>query len=199
MEADLAHAGASSSPSASSCVQSPAGGTCFWPCPWPPGPQWTPGWPPCRQPATASRPCSLTSPSRSRRAAHQMTVRRSLKVGSAGLEPSLTWSYMWSYGDSNPRRLACHEPQADPLTCGYTARPAERVTVSDAEQRRHTPVSTHLLPNPLPRTGIIELRLIRELNIESVPTGQHHAHASLGCASKGTLPPRSQSRPAGLV
>ena len=37
-------------------------------------------------------------------------------------KPCLTcMNCVWSYGDSNPRPLACHEGQALPLTSTYTA------------------------------------------------------------------------------
>jgi hypothetical protein len=99
---------------------------------------------------------------------------------------------------------------ADLRLCGLTSK---RATGSDAEQRRNTPASTHLLPSALPRTGIIELLLCprtryriyddraapgrpaRARRAAPPPAGPpSRAIASLACASKASCRPSPKGR-----
>src|SRR6266568_5499473 len=60
-----------------------------------------------------------------------------------------TW---WSYGDSNPRPLACHETPASSLTRPYAARTGQ--TLADASTDRLTPaLPSGILPVKLPLGG----------------------------------------------
>ena len=44
----------------------------------------------------------------------QMTVRRSRRLPWKARDRGLTWENLWSYGDSNPGPLACHQQAARP-------------------------------------------------------------------------------------